>query len=357
MKEEFCQLLLNWYKTNARSLPWRGQPDPYAIWVSEIMLQQTRVETVIPYFRTWMLTFPDIRSLAEAEEDQVLKQWEGLGYYSRARTLQKAARVLVEKFNSKLPEEAPILEKLPGIGPYTAAAISSIAFGRDEAVLDGNVKRVLARVCNYSKPVNVPSSQPELRRMAQDLLPAGKAGDYNQAMMDLGATICTPRAPKCETCPVRTVCAAASLNLQSALPMMAKKPALPHWVVTAAVLRRDGKVLISKRPGKGLLGGLWEFPGGKMETGETREQSLEREIMEELGSRIHVGNLLGVYHHAYTHYRVTLYAFHSTIIDIEPRPIQSSDIRWVNVSELDQYPMGKIDRTISQDLQNEPSFG
>lgn len=357
MKEEFGRLLLTWYKTNARSLPWRGHPDPYAVWVSEIMLQQTRVDTVIPYFQKWMQTFPDIRSLAEAEEDQVLKQWEGLGYYSRARTLQKAARVLVEKFSGKLPEETSILEKLPGIGPYTAAAISSIAFGRDEAVVDGNVKRVLARVCNYSKPVNIPASQSELRRMAQDLLPAGKAGDYNQAIMDLGATLCTPRAPKCESCPVQTVCAAASLKIQSTLPVMIKKPAIPHWIVTAAVLKRDGKVLIAKRPGNGLLGGLWEFPGGKVEAGETREQSLEREIMEELGSRIQVGDLMGEYRHAYTHYRVTLYAFHSTLIGAEPQPIQPSGIRWVKVSELDQYPMGKIDRMISQDLQNESSRG
>ncbi len=355
MKEDFGRLLLTWYKTNARSLPWRGHPDPYAVWISEIMLQQTRVETVIPYFQNWMLTFPDIRSLADAEEDQVLKQWEGLGYYSRARKLHKAARMIVEKFNGQLPEEASILETLPGIGPYTAAAISSIAFGKDEAVLDGNVKRVLARVCNYSKPVNAAASQIDLRRMAKDLLPAGKAGDYNQAVMDLGATICTPRAPKCESCPVQTICVAAALNLQSSLPVIVKKPAIPHWIVTAAVLKRDGKVLIAKRPGNGLLGGLWEFPGGKVEAGETREQSLEREIMEELGSRIRVGTLLGVYHHSYTHYRVTLYAFQSTITNTEPQPIQPSDIRWVNISELDQYPMGKIDRMISRDLQNEPA--
>jgi len=357
MKEEFSQLLLTWYKTDARSLPWRGHPDPYAVWISEIMLQQTRVETVIPYFLKWMQIFPDIPSLAEAEEDQVLKQWEGLGYYSRARTLQKAARMLVEKFDGRLPDEAPALEKLPGIGPYTAAAIASIAFGKDEAVVDGNVKRVLARVCNYSNPVNIPASQSELRRMAQDLLPAGKAGDYNQALMDLGATICTPRVPKCDSCPVQTVCAAASLQLQSSLPVMEKKQVIPHWNVTAAVLNRNGKVLIAKRPHNGLLGGLWEFPGGKVEAGETREQALEREIMEELGSRIHVNELLGVYRHAYTHYRVTLYAFRSTIIDAEPQPIQASGIRWVKVSELDQYPMGKIDRMISQDLQNELSPG
>ncbi len=354
MREDFVRLLLTWYKTNARSLPWRGHPDPYAVWVSEIMLQQTRVETVIPYFQNWMHVFPDIRSLAEAESDQVMKQWEGLGYYSRARSLQKAAKVLVEKFEGKLPEEASILETLPGIGPYTAAAISSIAFGKNEAVVDGNVKRVLARVFNYSKPVNIHASQLDLRRLAQELLPVGKAGDFNQAMMDLGATICTPRTPKCQSCPIHTACAAAALNLQSSLPVIVKKPAIPHWIVTAAVLKRNGKVLIAKRPGNGLLGGLWEFPGGKVETGETREQSLEREIMEELGSRIRVGNLLGEYHHAYTHYRVTLYAFQSTIIETEPQPLQHSLIRWVNIRELDQYPMGKIDRMISRDLQNEP---
>jgi A/G-specific adenine glycosylase len=353
MKEDFAPLLLTWYKNNARSLPWRGLSDPYAIWISEIMLLQTRVETVIPYFLNWMQRFPDIHTLAQADEDEVLKQWEGLGYYSRARSLHKTAGIVVEKYGGNLPDQAGSLIQLPGIGPYAAAAIASIAFGRDEAVLDGNVKRVLARVFNYIKPVNTPNAEKELRAMASSLLPSNQAGDFNQAVMDLGATICTPRSPKCSICPIHTICAAAELNLQSKLPVKEQKPPIPSLEVTAAILRKDGLVLIARRPSIGLLGGMWEFPGGKVENGESHAQALTREIEEELGSRIVVNELLGVYKHAYTHFRVTLYAYHSALIENEPRPIQASDIRWVKISELDNFPMGKIDRMISRDLQKQ----
>lgn len=353
MKEEFAQLLLTWYKVNARSLPWRGLSDPYAVWVSEIMLLQTRVETVIPYFLKWMLRFPDIRSLAQAEEDEVLKQWEGLGYYSRARSLLKTARIVVEKYDGKLPGDAALLQHLPGIGPYAAAAIASIAFDQNEAVLDGNVKRVLARVINYAKPVNSTAAEKELRAMAQSLLPPGQAGDFNQAVMDLGATVCTPRSPKCAVCPVKSVCIAAELNLQGKLPIKAPKPPIPSLEVTAAILSQDGRVLIARRPASGLLGGLWEFPGGKVEQGEDHIRALTREIEEELGSQIIVDRLFGVYKHAYTHFKVTLFAYFCALNGASPQPIQASDIRWVKLDELDQFPMGKIDRMISRDLQNE----
>lgn len=353
MKEEFAQLLLTWYKDNARSLPWRGLSDSYAVWVSEIMLLQTRVETVIPYFLKWMRRFPDIRSLAQAKDDEVLKQWEGLGYYSRARSLLKTARIVVEKYNGKLPGDATLLRQLPGIGPYAAAAIASIAFDQNEAVLDGNVKRVLARVINYTKPVNSTTAENELRAAAQSLLPPGQAGDFNQALMDLGATICTPRSPKCAACPLKSVCSAAELNLQGKLPVKAAKPPIPSLEVTAAILRQNGRVLIARRPINGLLGGLWEFPGGKVEEGEDHARALAREIEEELGSRIIVNELFGVYKHAYTHFKVTLFAYFCTLNGASPQPLQASDIRWVNLDELDRFPMGKIDRMISMDLQHE----
>jgi A/G-specific adenine glycosylase len=353
MKEEFAQLLLTWYKDNARSLPWRGLSDPYAIWVSEIMLLQTRVETVIPYFLKWMRCFPDIRSLSQADENEVLKQWEGLGYYSRARSMLKTARIVVEKFDGKIPGDSEKLQHLPGIGPYAAAAIASIAFGQNEAVLDGNVKRVLARVINYTKPVNSTTAENELRATAQSLLPPGQAGDFNQALMDLGATICTPRSPKCTVCPLRTVCSALKLNLVDKLPLKAPKPPIPSLEVTAAILRQDDQVLIARRPPNGLLGGLWEFPGGKVEKGEDHSRALTREIEEELGSRITVNKLFGVYKHAYTHFKVTLFAYFCTLNGARPQPLQASDIRWVNLAELDRFPMGKIDRMISRDLQNE----
>lgn len=350
MKREFSRILLVWYSTNARSLPWRGHPDAYAVWVSEIMLQQTRVETVIPYFLHWMEVFPSIQVLANSDEQQVLNVWEGLGYYSRARTLLKAARLVCEKNRGNLPTTAAKLKELPGIGRYTAAAISSIAFGADEAVLDGNLKRVLARVFNFTQPVNTPDGEKQLWQLADDLLPQGKAGDYNQAVMDLGAIVCTPKSPKCESCPVNALCEANKHGLREQLPVMMKKPPIPHFTVCAAIIHQNNQVLIARRPSKGLLGGMWEFPGGKVEPGESFDQALAREIREELAAEVVVGSLFGVYRHAYTHFKVTLHAFHASLTGSDPSALETSEIRWVGISKLTNFPMGKIDRRISDDL-------
>ena len=350
MNEEFCALLIDWYEQNARSLPWRGHSDPYTIWVSEIMLQQTRVDTVIPYFLKWMERFPTVDTLAAAPEDSVLKAWEGLGYYSRARSMHKAARLLAQNHGSRLPGEFKALVSLPGIGPYTAAAIASIAFGLDHAVVDGNVKRVLARLLPYTNAVNTPSAEKDLRRIAQSLLPAGRAGDYNQAVMELGALICLPRNPKCAACPVSGQCAAFKDDRQAELPVMKEKSVVPHITVTAGILHQDGKVLIARRPTNGLLGGMWEFPGGKVEPGESHAQALARELEEELGIKTAVSDLLGRYNHAYTHFKLTLYAYHTLITAGEIRLLQASEASWVDVTDLEAYPMGKIDRMISRDL-------
>lgn len=350
MKEELNSLLLTWYRQNARRLPWRGHCDPYTIWVSEIMLQQTRVDTVIPYFKRWLDLFPDIPSLAAAGEDTVLKAWEGLGYYSRARAMHKTAHILVESYHASLPKDYAALTRLPGIGPYTAAAIASIAFGLPYAVVDGNVKRVLARLVPYTQPVNTPAAGKELGEIAQDLLPLEHPGDYNQAVMELGALICLPRNPRCAQCPVSTICAAYTENRQSELPVMKEKAAVPHITVTAGILQRDGKVLIAKRPSNGLQGGMWEFPGGKVEVGESHAQALTRELHEELGITVATGELLAKYRHAYTHFRVTLFAYHASITSGEVEALQPSELRWVRTSDLDNYPMGKIDRMISSDL-------
>ncbi len=350
MKEEFNSLLIDWYQKNARSLPWRGLSDPYAIWVSEIMLQQTRVDTVIPYFERWLNLFPDISSLAAASEQAVLKAWEGLGYYSRARAMHRTAGLLVEKFNACLPDDHETLTRLPGIGPYTAAAIASIAFGLPFAVVDGNVKRVLARLLPYTQAVNTPSAEKDLRVKAHSLLPVKNPGDYNQAIMELGALICLPRSPKCSICPVSSLCTAYKENRQSELPVMKEKSIVPHITVTAGILHQDGKVLIAKRPSSGLLGGMWEFPGGKVETDETHAQALARELHEELGINATAGELLGEYHHAYTHFRVTLFAYHASVVSGEIKALQPSELQWVQITELEKYPMGKIDRMISRDL-------
>ncbi len=355
MKEELSRLLNNWYQQNARVLPWRGHSDPYAIWVSEIMLQQTRVDTVIPYFQRWLHSFPDIPTLAAASEDEVLKAWEGLGYYARARAMHRAARLLVQEDGGQLPADFDALLKLPGIGYYTAAAIASIAFGQDHAVVDGNVKRVLARLLSFTQPVNTPAAESALRRLAAALLPAGMAGDHNQALMELGALVCLPRNPHCTECPLKSICSAFKEGGQAELPVMQEKPPIPHLIVTAGILRRDGKVLIAKRPASGLLGGLWEFPGGKVEDGETHAEGLARELVEELGICVRVKDQLGTYNHAYTHFRVTLHAYHVCTTADQIKPLQHTEARWVNLAELEDYPMGKIDRMIARDLLKEDS--
>jgi A/G-specific adenine glycosylase len=350
MQNPISQALLAWYRQNARLLPWRGKNNPYITWVSEIMLQQTRVETVIPYFQKWLTLFPTLTSLAHSGEQNVLNAWEGLGYYSRARSLLKAARIVEEKFQGQIPSTRVELEKLPGLGRYTAAAIASIAFGQDEVVLDGNVKRVLSRVFNIDIPADKPAGEKLLWQKAEELLPPGSAGDYNQAVMDLGATICTPRSPLCSACPVTSLCQARELGLQGERPVMTEKKPIPHYIVAAAVLHQQNNVLIQRRPSKGLLGGLWEFPGGKLEEGETPLQAIEREIHEELGVSIEVGEKLGQYRHAYTHFRVTLSAYHAQITGGEPLALAASELAWVNPQQLMDYPMGKIDRMIANDL-------
>ncbi len=350
MRTPFAKKLLAWYAVHGRTLPWRGHPDPYAVWVSEIMLQQTRVETVIPYFERWLVKFPTVSDLAMAPQQDVLNLWEGLGYYSRARNLHKAAQVIVEEYAGFLPKEAAKLQKLPGIGRYTAAAVASIAFGQDEAALDGNIRRVLARVFNVDIPARSKEGEALLWDLAAENLPAGQAGDHNQAIMDLGATICLPKNPDCDHCPLLDICEAKALGVQPERPVKKPKAKIPHHTVTAAVFQRNDKIMIVQRPPTGLLGGMWEFPGGKQEPGEDLPTCLKREICEELGVDIQVGAPFGIYQHAYTHFKVTLHAFLCDLNGHEPHLYEHTDLRWVTAAELADFPMGKIDRRISNRL-------
>ena len=350
MLSPFSKKLLDWYQKNARKLPWRDHPDPYAVWVSEVMLQQTRVETVIPYYLSWMIAFPTISDLASAPQQDVLNIWEGLGYYSRARNIHQAAKILINEQNGKLPTDINELQRLPGIGRYTAAAIASLAFGQDEPVLDGNVRRVLSRVFNITEPLGSNNGEKILWNLAGEHLPSGQASIYNQAIMDVGSTICLPKSPLCGECPLKDVCQAKRLGLQSDLPVVKPRKVIPHYTVTAAVLERDNEVLIAQRPQNSLLGGMWEFPGGKKESGEDLKTCLQREIKEELGITIQVGDLLGTYKHAYTHFRITLHAFRCRLNGFRPESIEHTEIRWVAVKNLSEFPMGKVDRQIANHL-------
>ena len=319
------------------------------------MLQQTRVDTVIPYYDRWMARFPTIQVLAAAPLQMVLVAWEGLGYYSRARNLHCAAQLVVAEHGGMLPSELNDLQRLPGIGPYTAAAIASIAFDQDVPALDGNIRRVLARVFEVRELVRSTNGEKQLWKLAADHLPTGKASAYNQALMDLGALVCTPKAPSCENCPLAAICAAYALGAQEELPVAQPKKELPHHLVTAAIIQRNGCVLIAQRPSQGLLGGMWEFPGGKLQPGEDLASCLQREIQEELAANIHVGEQLGVFRHAYTHFRITLHAFYCTLLTGEPRNLEHSALAWVSPLNLSAYPMGKIDRQIAGILYAQPS--
>jgi len=342
--------LLAWYDRNARGLPWRASHDPYRVWVSEVMLQQTRVDTVIPYYRDWLEAFPDIQCLAAADERRVMQLWEGLGYYSRARNMLKTARILVEQRAGRFPDSIAELKKLPGIGDYIAGALASIAFGRDEVALDGNGLRVLARLVAFDQPINEAAGKKTIQGLMQSMLPPGRAGDFNQAIMDLGATICLPRKPLCAQCPLKQHCRAFKNDSQDNFPLKIKKKPVPQYAVAAAVIRKDGRVLVDKRRADGLLGGLWEFPGGKVEEGEDLRSALVREIMEELGVEIAVHAKLGTYRHAYTHFKVVVTAFEVEILNGEPAALAADEIQWVKPAELDQYPMGKVDRLIAHSL-------
>lgn len=347
--------LLDWYDVHRRDLPWRRERTPYTCWISEMMLQQTRVDTVIPYYERWMKRFPNAASLAEAEEEEVLRLWEGLGYYSRARSLHKAARVLMERHGGEIPADAAALRKLPGIGPYTAGAIVSTAFQLPEAALDGNIRRVYSRLFDVGTPVREPETEKRLWQIAREQLDLSRPGDYNEALMDLGAGICVPGVPDCLICPLREACLACERGTASERPVQKAAPAVPHYEVTAAVIQdaEQGTYLMTRRPAKGLLGGMWEFPGGKREAGESLEECLIREIREELGVRVTVGASVGTYRHAYTHFKVTLHAFRCGIVEGVPRPLAADGLRWVTREEMESLPMGKIDRAISRDIRNE----
>lgn len=351
--EPLRQRLLGWYEQHARDLPWRNETNPYRVWVSEVMLQQTQVATVTPYYQRFLQRFPTLADLAAAPLEGVLKAWEGLGYYARARNLHRAAQEIVEKEGGILPQHYHELRRLPGFGDYTAGAVASIAFGEVVPAVDGNVKRVLARLFAVETDISQKETVQTLREIAAALVDPTQPGDWNQALMELGATVCLPRAPRCPLCPVNDVCEARRRGIEQALPVKGAKRALPHYDVAAAVIRQDDKLLIALRPPEGMLGGLWEFPGGKQEPGETLEECLRREILEELGVEIDVGQPVITVKHGYTHFKITLTAFWCRLRQGTPQSIKVADWRWVTLAELEGLPFPRTDQKIIEALRSQ----
>jgi A/G-specific adenine glycosylase len=344
--------LIPWFLSNKRSMPWRNNRTPYRVWISELMLQQTRVDQVIPYYHRFMKRFPSLKSLAEASQEDVLKMWEGLGYYSRARNLHKTAQLIRTEHKGRFPRTAEEIQKLPGIGSYTTAAIGSLAFNLDLAVLDGNVIRVLSRLFAYTKDCGTTLAKKELQQCADDLLVHGDAGNFNEAMMELGATLCLPKNPQCETCPLHKICRGTKTGAPTDFPVKAAKKKVPHIVVGAAVItNKKGEILIAQRRAEDMLGGLWEFPGGKQEKNETIQECIARELKEELGINTKIGDFLVIVKHAYSHFTMEMHTYFATIKSGRPRIIECQNFQWVQPTNLRKVPYSKADLKIIEALE------
>jgi A/G-specific adenine glycosylase len=353
---KFIEPLLTWFAQNKRQLPWRDTRDPYRIWISEVMLQQTRVATVIPYYERFIKTFPDVVSLATATDNRLMKAWEGLGYYARARHLRDAARQIVARYDGKLPITREQLIELPGFGEYTATSVASLAFQEDCAAVDGNVMRVLARLFAIESDTRKPAARREFQRIADALLPVGKAAAFNEAIMELGALICKPRNPDCAACPIRRYCRAYREGRVNELPARSTKPDVPHHHIAIGVVYKADKILIALRPAEGLLGNLWEFPGGKCKADESLAECCRREIFEETGLTVEVGKQFSIVRHSYSHFRITLHAFLCRYVSGAAKAQSSQQVRWVKLSALNEYAFPRANKKIIADLLEHSSL-
>lgn len=333
-KTSFSGTLTRWYAKNARRLPWRETRDPYKIWVSEIMLQQTTVNAVIPYYQKWLTIFPTVGDLSKAPIEKVLKVWQGLGYYQRAKNLHTAAQIICAQYKRQLPKNPQELRKLPGFGPYTTGAVASIAFDLPCTIIDANVRRVVMRLLALDGYADTSQDQ-RIEKFLQKAIPRKNAGTFNQALMELGALICRNREPLCLLCPVKAHCAAYQKGIQEIIPKSQKR-VIQDLDVAIGILQRGNKYLIQKRPSKGLLADLWEFPGGKIEKGETPQEALTRELKEELDIDITSSRHLMNVRHFYTQFRVNLHVFHC---QSKSYPQAHSLRKWLPINALVEYPM------------------
>jgi len=338
--------LLRWFDKNKRDLPWRKTKDPYAIWVSEIMLQQTQVATVIPYYQKFLKSFPTLHHLAKANLSKVLKIWEGLGYYSRARNLHRASRIVLNHFHGKIPDTLEDLLSLPGIGRSTAGAILSFAFDKEAPILDGNAKRVFSRLFAVSgSPAEIKTEQ-LLWKISESLIPKGYSNPFNQALMDLGAMLCISKGPQCPRCPLHRFCKGKASGKPEKFPLKRIKKKIPHIEAIASVIQKDGKVLLNQRLPAGLLGGLWEFPNWKIE-GKPKLRSrsrLKNYIKKEMGMNVKVDESIGVLHQTFSHFKLTLHVYYCVVMG------KNKKGRWVAVGNLHLLPMSRIHRRIANAL-------
>ena len=359
LEKRYFQIdLLRWYNASKRSLPWRKTTDPYRILISEILLQQTRVETATDYYRRFIKRFPSLRHLAAARQESVLQVWQGLGYYGRARNLHRAARILMNEARGKIPSDPEELIKLPGIGPYTAAAVASIAFDRDVPVLDGNVYRVLCRFFAIEEDPRTSSARRRLHELASSLLPKGKASSFNQALMELGALVCKPGRPACPLCPLVSACHAFSQGKTHRLPVRMKKTPLALRFRIVAVVERNGRRLFRRRPPEGLLGGLWEFPGLYQDEKESRKKAikrLENQVQPLVCADLETRGAPILLKHIYSHFQEELFVFryngNRDTAREAPERKKDRNWRWIHPNHLGNYPITGATRKILAQLK------
>lgn len=337
--------LLAWYDKSHRDLPWRRSRDPYAIWISEAMLQQTRVETVIPYYERFLERFPDVEALATADRDDVFEVWAGLGYYSRARNLHRAALMVMEEFEGSIPDNVVALRRLPGVGRYTAGAVAAIAFDRPEAVVDGNVVRVLSRLLDIRADVSRKDVVERLWDEAGRLAEGPRPGDFNQALMELGATVCTPRSPRCEhLCPMKRLCHGRASGDVESLPNKPKKKQPRPVAAVAAWLPRRDRVLLVQRPDQGLLANLWELPGGELPTAAEPKDHVVAILRERIGLEVRDPMASGTVEHVFTHLRLRLHVFRFQSVAGRVRLRDHQAHRWVRPSRLPDLAQATLNR-------------
>ena len=354
----YRRALLAWYREHKRDLPWRRNDDPYSVWISEMMLQQTQVNQVEPFYERFMTQFPSVQTLAAAPLDDVLKAWEGLGYYARARYLHRAAVQVVDQYAGRIPESLFEISILPGIGTYTAAAILSIAYHKDLAAVDGNVIRVLSRLYRIHEDATKGPVKRRFQELADGLLQKGQAADFNQAMMELGATVCLPHKPRCTVCPVQRHCRAFhELSDPSGLPYKPPKKERPHYNHVAGVIILNDKFLIIQRPFDGLLGGLWEFPGGRRRENELLTEGVTRTILESTGLTVKTGLALPTVSHAFTHFKITLHGFFCAFIEGEATAITCHDARWVSLAHLADFAFSRAHNRLIGIMKKEAAKG
>jgi A/G-specific adenine glycosylase len=337
--EPLRKALADWYALYRRDLPWRRTSDPYRIWISEVMLQQTQVRTVEPYYHRFISRYPDVIRLARADLQSVLKLWEGLGYYSRARNLHKAAGIVASCMDGRMPDTWEALRGLPGIGDYIAAAVLSIAFGRAHAVVDGNVKRVMARLFLLDAPVNQASSHKVFHTLADRLLDKHNPGRHNQAAMELGALVCTPRAPRCPECPAGRFCAARRKGLTHLYPRRNRRQPVPTRRSVAGVVLKSGRMLLVRRPEDGLLGGLWEFPGGALPEGADPAVACRLQLKRAVNLDVRVARHMATISHSYTHFRLKLELYLCEWKSGRVCLSGPSDFKWLTVSGVGALPL------------------